>query len=57
MLEIITFYVILLLDNLVIVEKGKNIFDFSNHKKIAVYLEEKHKTRIEKTEDDILFIE
>ena len=42
---------------MVVVEKGKNVFDFDNHKKIAVYLENKHKARIEKTEDDILFIE
>jgi hypothetical protein len=42
---------------MVVVEKGKDIFDFNNHKKIAVYLENKHKTRIEKTEEDILFIE
>ncbi len=42
---------------LVIVEKGKDIFDFNNHIKLAVYLEDKHKLRIEKTDDDILFIE
>ncbi|MEJ2616023.1 MAG: hypothetical protein P8Z35_13780 [Ignavibacteriaceae bacterium] len=42
---------------MVVVEKGKDIFDFNNHKKIAVYLENKHNTRIEKTEEDILFIE
>jgi hypothetical protein len=38
-------------------EKGKDIFDTANHKKIAVYLEEKHKARLEETDDDILFIE
>ena len=42
---------------MVVVEKGEDVFDSKNHKKLAVYLEEKHKTRIEKTEDDILFIE
>lgn len=42
---------------LVIVEKGKDIFDFNNHIKLAVYLEDKHKLRIEKTDDHILFIE
>jgi len=42
---------------LVIVEKEKNVFDFSNHIKLAVYLEDKHKLRIEKIDDDILFIE
>lgn len=42
---------------LVIVEKGKDIFDFSNHRKLALHLEEKHKLRIEEINDDILFIE
>ncbi|OGU29571.1 MAG: hypothetical protein A2057_12840 [Ignavibacteria bacterium GWA2_35_9] len=41
----------------VVVEKGKDIFNLKNHKKIAVYLEEKHKARIEETDADILFIE
>ncbi len=42
---------------MVIVEKNKDVFDFKNHIKLAVYLEDKHKLRIEKTDDDILFIE
>ncbi len=42
---------------IVLVEKGKDIFDFNNHKKIIIYLEEKHLVRIEETEEDILFIE
>ena len=42
---------------LIVVDKGKNIFDIGNHRKVAVYLEEKHKARIEKTDEDILFIE
>lgn len=42
---------------MVLVEKGNDIFNFDNHKKIAVYLEEKHRVSIEETEDDILFIE
>ncbi len=42
---------------MVIVEKGKDVFDLNNHKKLAIYLEDKHKIRIEKSEDDILFIE
>ncbi len=42
---------------MVLVDKDDDIFDFSKHKKIAVYLGEKHKTTIEFTEDDILFIE
>ena len=40
-----------------VVEKGDNIFDPKNHKKISVYLEDKHILKIEKTPDDILFIE
>lgn len=42
---------------LVVVEKDKDIFDFANHKKLAVYLGEKHEARIEETDADILFIE
>lgn len=42
---------------MVVVEKGENIFDIKNHKKIALYLEEKHKLKIESTDEDILFIE
>ena len=42
---------------MVVVEKGMDVFDFKNHKKLAIYLEEKHKIRIEKSEEDILFIE
>jgi hypothetical protein len=42
---------------LVVVEKGNDIFNFDNHKKIALYLKEKHKVLIEETDSDILFIE
>ena len=42
---------------MVVVEKGKDIFNFDNHLKLAVYFEEKHNVRIEKTDEDILFIE
>ncbi len=42
---------------MVLVEKGSDIFNFDNHKKIAIYLEEKHQVTIEETEEDILFIE
>jgi hypothetical protein len=42
---------------MVVVEKGKNIFDYANHQKLAIYLDDKHIIKIEKTEDDILFIE
>lgn len=42
---------------MVVVEKGKNVFNHENHMKLAVYLEDKHIARIEKTDEDILFIE
>ena len=42
---------------MVLCEKNENIFDVKNHKKIALYLEEKHNVKIEKTDEDILFIE
>ena len=42
---------------MVVVEKNKDIFNFDNHLKIAVYLEDKHKVRIEKSNHDILFLE
>jgi len=42
---------------LVVVEKGKNIFDLSNHKKISLHLVENHKLTIEELNDDSLFIE
>ena len=42
---------------MVVVVKDKDIFDFENHIKLAVYFEDKHKIRIEKTDEDILFIE
>lgn len=42
---------------MVVVEKNKDIFDFKNHIKLAIYFEDKHELRIEKTDEDILFIE
>lgn len=43
---------------LVVVEKGQDIFDFSNHRKIALQVEEKHKLTITEINDDtLLFIE
>lgn len=42
---------------MVLVEKGQDIFNFDNHKKIVVYLGEKHQVTIEETDEDILFIE
>jgi hypothetical protein len=42
---------------IVLVEKGADIFNFDNHKKIAVYLEDKHRVSIQEIDEDILFIE
>jgi len=42
---------------MVVCEKNENLLDIKNHKKIALYLEEKHNVKIEKTDEDILFIE
>jgi len=41
----------------VVVEKGKDIFDFNNHIKLSLYLEGKHKVKIEKCDQDIIFLE
>jgi hypothetical protein len=42
---------------MVVSERGKDIFDFKNHKKIALHLKEKHMVTIEEIDEDILFIE
>lgn len=42
---------------MVIVDKGKDVFNFANHKKLAFYIGEKHQVKIEETEEDILFLE
>jgi len=42
---------------IVLVEEGKDVFDWKNHRKIALYLAEKHNVTIEETDADILFIE
>ena len=42
---------------MVLVEKGKDIFNFDNHQKIVIYLDKKHQVNIEETDEDILFIE
>ena len=41
---------------LVVVEAGKDLFDFDTHRKIALYIEEKHRLRVDEIDDDILFI-
>jgi hypothetical protein len=42
---------------IIAVNKGEDVFNFENHKKISLYIQEKHKVLIEANEDDILFIE
>jgi hypothetical protein len=42
---------------MILCEKEKDIFDFNNHIKLALYLEDKHKVRIEKIDSDILLVE
>lgn len=42
---------------LVVVEKGKDIFDFNNHKRLILHLKEKHFLKIEEANGEILFIE
>ncbi len=42
---------------MIVVDKGKSLFDFSNHKKIALHPEENHVLKISRLDDDVLFIE
>lgn len=42
---------------LVVVEKGNDIFDFANHRKISLHVGENHKLLISEINDDTLFIE
>lgn len=41
----------------VVVEKGKDIFNFDNHLKLSFYLEDNHKVKIEECDQDIIFLE
>lgn len=41
---------------MIAVEKGSSVFNTDNHIKLALYLEENHLVKIEKTDEDILFI-
>ena len=42
---------------IVVVEKDKDVFNFENHLKLALRIGENHSLTIEKTDEDILFIE
>ncbi|MGD8781847.1 MAG: hypothetical protein PVH88_23155 [Ignavibacteria bacterium] len=40
-----------------VVEEGKDIFDFKNHRCLVLHLKGKHKVEIEELSNDMLFIE
>lgn len=42
---------------MIVVEKGKDVFDKRNHLSVALHIEPKHKLRIEKLGEDHIFIE
>ncbi|NCS89981.1 MAG: hypothetical protein AUK34_14435 [Ignavibacteria bacterium CG2_30_36_16] len=42
---------------MVTVEKSEDIFNLKNHLKLVLYLRDEHKVEIQKTDDDILFLE
>lgn len=42
---------------MIVVEKDRNVFNFDNHIKLALYLEDKHYLKIEKVDEDILFVD
>jgi len=42
---------------IVLVDDDKDIFDLNNHRRIVVYIKEKHIAILEEANDDILFIE
>ncbi len=42
---------------LIAVDFDKDLFNFDNHIKLALIIEDEHKLKIEKTDEDILFIE
>ena len=42
---------------MVVVEKSKDIFDFNNHIKLSLYLEDQHHVKIEKCDQDIILLE
>lgn len=42
---------------LIVVENGKDIFDFKNHKRLILHLQEEHTVKIEEANGEILFIE
>ncbi len=42
---------------MVVVEKGTDLFDFKNHRRIDLHLLGKHKLAIEKIDDEMIFFE
>lgn len=42
---------------LVVVQKGDDIFDTGNHKKISLKIKDRHKLEINELDEDIIFVE
>jgi len=42
---------------IIAVDKNMDPFNFDNHQKLVIHVEDDHKLKIEKTDEDILFIE
>lgn len=42
---------------ILLTEKGKDIFDFANHRKVILYLKENHILEIEEPDEEIIFID
>lgn len=42
---------------MIVVDKGKDIFDFANHRKIALHLESNHLLSIQEPDENTIFIE
>lgn len=42
---------------MILVEKGKDIFDFSTHRKIVLHPEEKHILKISELDKETIFID
>ena len=52
--EVVTKYEVI---KMVVVEKGKNLFDFKTHRILNVDILENHKTEIKEIDDDQIFVE
>jgi len=54
LIEVVSKYEVI---KLIVVEKGKDLFDVNNHRKITIDLFEHHKAEIKEITDDQIFIE